>query len=265
MILFCFRLLRKMLGFRPTLVYFTLSVTGGAFYRDALFALIIKCFPAKIIYHLHGKGLAEDCRKSTFKKTLLKRIFNNEHVIILGNSLRSDIADMYKGEPFVLPNGIAITPHEPRIAADMPVFLYLSNLIISKGIGIFLECLLTLYQKGIKFQAIIAGASFDMTVEDARRFVTDHNLTQQVTVTGPLYGEAKQQAIASSNILVLPTWYKNEAAPLAILEAMQAELAVISTDNGAIGEIVDNEVTGFVVPQKDSKAIVEKMELLAGE
>lgn len=263
MLLFCFRLLWNLLGFRPSAVYFTISITGGAFFRDALFALIIKLFPVKIIYHLHGKGLAEDCRRSAFKKKLLRFIFKKEYIIILGNSLRSDISGIYEGEPFILPNGIAVESQEPEPTTDLPVFLYLSNLIISKGITIFLESLNELHQKGIHFKAIVAGASFDLKVDEAKKYVIDHHLEQKVTVTGPLYGEDKQKAIASANILVLPSWYKNEAAPVTILEAMQAKLAVISTDNGAIAEIVDDGITGFVVAQKDSRAITDKMELLA--
>jgi len=36
--------------------------------------------------------------------------------------------------------------------------------------------------------------------------------------------------------LYFPTFYKNEAFPIAILEAMQFELPVISTYEGAISE-----------------------------
>lgn len=263
MIGFCFRLTGKMLQFKPSLVYFTLSVTGGAFYRDALFAIIIKLFPGRIVYHLHGKGLAEDSRASTLKRKLLRFIFRNEYIIVLGNSLKSDIEGLYSGTPFVLHNGIEVNSNEPAPPAGMPVFLFLSNLVISKGICIFLESLYNLHQKGIDFRAIIAGASYDMKVEEVKKYVSDHGMERKVEVAGPLYGEAKQKALAASNILVFPSWYKNEAAPLTILEAMQGKLAVITTDNGAIGEIVSNGITGYVVAQKDSEAITSKMELLA--
>lgn len=263
MIVFNFRLMGTMLNFKPSLVYFTLSVTGGAFYRDALFAIIIKLFPGRIVYHLHGKGLAEDSRSSSLKRKLLRFIFRNEFIIVLGNSLKTDIEELYSGAPFVLQNGIEVNSNEPAPPADMPAFLFLSNLVISKGIGIFLESLNSLHKKGIDFRAIIAGASYDMKVEEVKKYVSDHNMEKKVEVAGPLYGEAKQKALATSNILVFPSWYKNEAAPLTILEAMQGKLAVIATNNGAIGEIVTNRITGYVVAQKDREAITSKMELLA--
>lgn len=266
MVKILFKLLYILIRWRPQMVYFTLAPTGSAFYRDALFALIIKCFPTTILYHLHGKGLAEDSASSSIKKKLLIFIFKNEYLIILGNSLKSDIADVYKAEPFILANGIGITPMvSTGQSSEQPVFLFLSNLVISKGIGIFLESLNILHQKGIAFSATVAGASVDMTVEEARKFVEEHQLEGKVNIAGALYGDAKHQAIASANILVFPTWYKNEALPLTILEAMQASLAVITTNNGAIAEVVDNGVTGFVVAQNNAEAITEKMELLAAD
>jgi len=43
---------------------------------------------------------------------------------------------------------------------------------------------------------------------------------------------------------------------------MQAGLPVVSTFEGAIPEIVDDGVTGFLVPQKNPQALAEKLEIL---
>jgi len=49
---------------------------------------------------------------------------------------------------------------------------------------------------------------------------------------------------------------------LVLLEAMQFSLPVVSTFEGGIPDVVENGVTGFLVPQKDVEALAEKLELL---
>jgi len=60
--------------------------------------------------------------------------------------------------------------------------------------------------------------------------------------------------------LVLPTL--NDCFPLVILEAMRAGLPVVATDEGAIPEIVDDEVTGYIVPKNQPENLADKLELL---
>jgi glycosyltransferase involved in cell wall biosynthesis len=67
----------------------------------------------------------------------------------------------------------------------------------------------------------------------------------------------------SADILAHPSL--NDCFPLVLLEAMSLSLPVISTFEGAIPEIVDNEISGFLVPSKDPKSLAEKLEILIKE
>jgi hypothetical protein len=50
-----FKLIKSLLIFKPSLVYFQVSPTGIAFYRDCTFIFLIKIFGNHIVYHIHGK------------------------------------------------------------------------------------------------------------------------------------------------------------------------------------------------------------------
>ena len=51
----------------------------------------------------------------------------------------------------------------------------------------------------------------------------------------------------------MPTYYHNECFPLVLLEAMQFGLPIITSNEGAISEIVDNNITGFVLNDLNPK------------
>lgn len=72
-----------------------------------------------------------------------------------------------------------------------------------------------------------------------------------------------KQLYAQADLFVLPT--QGDATPFAVLEAMACALPVITTDVGALAELVQNGVTGYLVPQGDAQAIADRVLLLARE
>ena len=79
---------------------------------------------------------------------------------------------------------------------------------------------------------------------------------------GKKYGDDKQLVLSNAEIFAFPTHYANECFPLVLLEAMAAGLPVISTFEGGIPDIIEEGITGFLLPQKDSEALAVKLELL---
>jgi glycosyltransferase involved in cell wall biosynthesis len=65
-----------------------------------------------------------------------------------------------------------------------------------------------------------------------------------------------------SDIFTLPTYYQSECFPLVNLEAMQHSLPIISTSEGGVPDIVIDGVNGFLVPQQNSEALADKLEIL---
>ena len=149
-------------------------------------------------------------------------------------------------------------------AASLPVnLLFLSNLIPSKGVYVLLDACRILKDKGLDFQCNFVGGE---TKEiDRARFeaeVQKRGLEGMVRYEGPKYGEEKEEYWRGSDVFVFPTYYFNECFPLVILEAMQHGLPVVSTDEGAVPDMVADGVNGFVCERKDVSGLAVALERL---
>ncbi|MDO6604345.1 glycosyltransferase family 4 protein [Arenibacter palladensis] len=231
------------------LVYFTLSPFGGAFYRDTLFVFVLKLFKSNIVYHLHGKGILEEI-KNPIKKILYKFVFKNTSVICLSKLLHFDIEPIFKGPIYYVANGIPYIKCK-GLTKNNKELVYLSALKRSKGILDFVEALRILNHQGVEFSAKIIGSSTnDLTIEDLKNIIKANHLDDKVGVLGPIYGENKFNELETSGIFCFPTFYKNECFPLSILEAMMMGVIPVSTNNGAITEIIDHQINGMIVPMQ---------------
>jgi len=259
-----FEIVKRVFGQRPDLVYYTLSPKGFGFYRDAIYVLLLKFFKLKIVFHLHGKGIKENAKKSQLKKYLYTRIFKNTYVICLSEKLADDISDVYKNIPFVVPNGIEVQPKLnvsiKKPIQDVPQILYLSNYIRTKGILVLIDALSILHNQGYHFNARLVGAPADLSIELLENKITNQNLKEIVKVTGPLYGNDKFSEFQKTDIFAFPT--NNDAFPVVVLEAMQYNLPVISTFEGGIPEIIVDGKTGYLVEGQNAQILAKKIAIL---
>lgn len=149
---------------------------------------------------------------------------------------------------------------------DGPVeILFLSNLLEAKGVLVLLEACRQLKNSSLPFHCTFVGGDADLTVELCSQKVSDLGLTRQVEFVGKKYGEEKAQAFSHADIFAFPTHYHNECFPLVLLEAMQHGLPVVSTFEGGIADIVEEGVTGYLVPKKDAEALAEKLAMLIND
>lgn len=260
LLVFLGKLMNELVFNRPRFVYFTISPVGNAFYRDVLIVASIKAFRIPIAYHLRGLGIGNEYGKG-INKFLYNFVFRNTFVICLSKIHTQDIEGIPNRQVYVVPNGIKLeTKPEPFKLAPTPQLLFLSNYIKSKGVLDFLEALKILNDRGVNFRAKLIGSPWDVTVDELARFVTTNSLAENVEICNPIFGSEKFRAILNSDIFVLPTYY--ELFPGVVLEAMQCGKAIVSTQTGAIPEIIDNGVNGFLVPTRQPAMVADKIETL---
>jgi glycosyltransferase involved in cell wall biosynthesis len=253
---------KQVITFKPDICYFTPTSHGIGFYKDALLISCVKLVGVKTIYHFHNKGIRNK-QDRFFDNFLYRFIFRNAHVILLSKYLYSDI-QKYVDHNMVhyCPNGVPDMKKERRITIrnDKPELLFLSNLILSKGVMNLIEACEILKDRGLEFHCTISGGDMELKREEVESAVNIKALTPFVLVAGSNHSEDKNRMMRSADIFVHPTY--NDCMPLVILEAMQESLPIVSTFEGAIPDLVDDNKTGFLVPLKDPVALADRLEVL---
>jgi glycosyltransferase involved in cell wall biosynthesis len=257
-------LLRK----RFDLCHMSLTSTGGGFYKDVVIVALVKLSGARLIYHFHNKGI-RNASGNSINRTLYRFVFKNSKVILLSPYLYPDISQyVSEADVFYCPNGIPEISKplngEPRKAGfDQPCkLLYFSNMMNEKGAYVLLNALKELKARNLDFGCDFVGGWSDITEKEFNHKIAESGLSKIVTAHGPKYGDDKEAFFGNADVFIFPTFYHYEAFPIVNLEAMQHGLPVVSTPEGGIRDIITNGKTGFMVPQRDSTALADKLEIL---
>lgn len=249
---------------RYDLCYLAITCHGNGFLKDAPFVLLCKVFGHKLIIHQHNKGMSADVDKPFFKK-LFSLVYRNSAVILLSWRLYPDIEKIVKKDQvYICPNGIPpIKLYTKNEEPHIPQMLFLSNLIESKGVFVLLDACKILYEQGYVFQCkFVGGETKEIDASKFEKEVEKRGLNNIVIYVGKKYNEEKDKEFASSDVFVFPTFYKNECFPLVILEAIQQETPVVSTNEGGIPDIIKDGENGFLCKTHDSNDLASKIKWL---
>lgn len=249
---------------RPELVYVTPNAKGGAFYKDFIVIQMLKSMGCKVVVHYHNKGVS--LRQDKIIDNLLYRTFFKKlKVILLAEALYADVQKYVpRKDVFICPNGIpeALTAEPSAIRHNaIPKLLFLSNLLIDKGVFTLLDACKILKEKGYQFTCdFVGGETADINAERFNQEVAIRGVNECVCYKGKKYGAEKEEMLKSVDLFILPTY--NECFPLVLLEAMQQGLPCIASNEGGIADIIIPNETGYIVPKKSTQDLADKIEIL---
>lgn len=248
----------------PDLCYFTATI-GKIVYLNALIVLLLKMKKQRVVLHLHNKGIKKQ-NPGFLGRTAYRIMFSGVKVILLADELYDDVREYVKPEnTYICPNGIPETLKTPlqRRACQQPyTFLFLSNMIESKGVYTLLEACAILKKKNIPFKCNFIGQWSDIREEAFAQRTKELSLTEEVKAHGAKFGDEKSEYFITADAFVFPTYFKGETFGLVLLEAMEYALPCISTYEGGIPSVIENNRTGLLTQAQDAAELAEKMEWL---
>lgn len=96
-----------------------------------------------------------------------------------------------------------------------------------------------------------------------RVLVEQHSNKSRVTFLGACPPERVSSELKKTDLFLLPSVQDSmgdkEGIPVSLMEAMASGVVVLSTIHSGIPELIDDGVSGFLVPERDALAIQEKM------
>ncbi len=254
----------KLLTHRYDLCYLAITCHGMGFLKDAPFVLLCKLFRRKVVIHQHNKGMS-GCVDRWPYRWLLPLVYRNTRVILLSWHLYPDIERVVSREQVLIcPNGIPEIPDSenvPKRNNAVPRLLFLSNLIPSKGVYVLLDACRILKDKGLQFVCnFVGGETKEINREIFEEEARKRGLDEMVAYQGPKYGKEKEICWHDADVFVQPTF--EDCFPLTVIEAMQHGKPVVSTNEGAIPDMVKDSVNGFVCKRKDAESLALALEKL---
>lgn len=246
---------------KPDLCYVTPNAKGGAFYKDFIVVMMLKGLGQKVVAHYHNKGVATRQDK-ILDNFLYKRFFKNLKVILLAEELYPDVCKYVKKEDvYICPNGIPMQDDKPaRMAHDGFNILFLSNMMVAKGVWDLVDACKILKEKGRNLNCHFVGKWSDISEMEFNKKIHEYGLDNMVYAHGAKYGDEKDVFFQNSDCFILPT--HNECFPLVLMEAMEQGIACIASDEGGIRGIIDDNKTGYVVEKNNSSLLAERIEYL---
>ncbi len=246
---------------RPKIVHINCSLSPYGVARDLLCARIAKRVGRRLVVHYRGN--VPDFR-SHAAGGRARRWFNRlaslaDVNLVLNRPSLQALKSLLGRERGIriLPNFIDVTTPEPSLANGVTSFPY--RLIYVGGMTSFKggEEVLEVARRLPDAEMVIVGD----VMQDMRGGIA--GWPRNVLHVGHVeHGEVLRQ-LSRAHALLFPS--HSEGFPNAVLEAMLAGLPVIATKVGAIPEMIDDHLGGFLVERGDVEGMVQAAEHLRRE
>jgi glycosyltransferase involved in cell wall biosynthesis len=137
----------------------------------------------------------------------------------------------------------------------------------TKGFDVLLQACRLLDREGFPFQLTLVGAGFQGPY---LRFLRRQlGLTSRVYLPGFVSHDRITELYASSDVFVMPSVIHKtgdrDGIPNVIMEALSHCLPVVATDISGIPEVIEDGVTGRLVPQRDPAALAGAIKAMAAD
>ena len=147
------------------------------------------------------------------------------------------------------------------IPLDAMVIGTVANLNPQKGIEYFIRAASLIYQSIPNVWFMIVGASYD-THPRYNAFIQDEVARSGIPQERFVFtGEQPdvENYYAAMDINLITSVPNSEGTTTTGMEAMACGIPVVATDVGSVREVVDDGITGFIVPPLDPKAIANRV------
>ena len=243
------------------ILHMTTSGSIGSL-RDICVARLCKKFSVKSIMHCRYGCITEDIESKGIIGNLLRKSMSLfDQIWVLDsrsyNTLKS--IPSLSSKVYLTPNSIDVTePYNPAPKMYERV-AFVGNLDPTKG---FYELVEACCEVNVRLDII--GPGSDDVVARIKELAGE-KLNKFIFIHGKLPNSEAVKFMHEVDVIALPTYFRYEAFPISIIEAMSLSKMVISCPRAAVKDMLtdlDGNPCGMLVQPKSADAIVEAIEWL---
>lgn len=155
--------------------------------------------------------------------------------------------------------------HEARARLGLDqqrfIFLYVGKFAARKGIDTLIQSVAMLRRRhAVDACLLLAGGALPgeaIELARLRQLVSELGVGEHVLFAGPLPRGSLRDLYAAAHVFAATPWYEPFGLPP--IEAMACARPLVVSELGAIGTVVDDGRTGFLIPSRDPVALVDRL------
>ena len=226
---------------------------GNSFPRKLRFIRVARRAGKKVVIHMHeGRfGPLYRAMSEARRKLVASTLEDADLLIVLSQEWCEYFERILQRPPRieVLHNAVEVPVCAKRSYAAHAV-LFLGKLSEGKCPDMLLRALAPLCSKYPDLEAHFGGNGDVGTYE---RLAADLGISEHCEFHGWVTGVTKEELFDRCSVYCLPS--RNEGMPMSVMEAMAHGLATVSTPVGGIPQLIEDGVSGYMVPVGDDKAL----------
>lgn len=231
-------------------------------FRKGVLILVCRAFGIPVVLHLHAAELHHFYRKLPALLQLATRwVFSlPASVIVLGETAKQFVTtelSVPDERVEIVINGVPspVIPKRKKNLHEVQQIFFLGNLSERKGVSDLLQAISLPGFNRTKLQVILAGGGdTEFYISKARKL----GISDFVKFEGWIDQTHAARLMSESDILVLPSY--DEGLPLAILEGLANEVAVVCSPVGEIPSVMQDGVNACFVQPGDIKGLAKTLQ-----
>ena len=221
------------------------------------------------VCHFHGQDLSSLLNSDTnYKNQLIKNLDKFAAIVVVGSHQHQWMLDhgISQDKIHLIPCGVPTDDFKPQAKTDNGTikFICVSRLVEKKGLDYTIQAFNITRDSINATLEIIGDGPLKPQITE---LISKSKYSGDIILSGELPHDQVRTRLYNADIFlqhsIIAPDGDSEGSPVAIAEAAAAGLPVISTRHAGIPDLVQDEITGYLVAEKDYNTMADKMISLA--
>ena len=175
-----------------------------------------------------------------------------ELIITPSDNLKTFVTGIgFENKIIKINNGVDITSNENQHSSKTDInIILISRLVVQKNIDLVIRAFKILNEKNLKLNIIGEGGEFN----NLQKLIQDLEVQDNVKILGKIDNDKISDFLRTSDLLIQASNY--EGLPHSLLEAINYNVPILSTEVGGCKDLINNGERGFIISSPPDKNLI---------